>query len=94
MHGKSNPNSGTHRPSVLSKLYQPLYPYMCVMCIYCITRIIGEPYIWRIYSKIAINGILNWQFCVLYGNKSMVIVLMVYIKFSDHYMIRQTANLK
>ena len=63
------------------------------MCIYV-------PYnqnYWRalylaIYSKIAIDRILNWQFCVLYGKKSMVIVLMAYIKFGDHYMIFQTTK--
>ena len=41
-----------------------------------------------ICSKNTINGIINWRFWVLYGKKLM---LAVYIKIDDHYVIRQAA---
>ena len=48
---------------------------MCVMCIYVLyNQNYWRPLYSAIYSKIAIDRILNWQVCVLLGKKLMVIV--------------------
>ena len=47
-----------------------------------------------IYTKNAIDRILNLWFWVLHWKKSMIIVYMVYIKFGNNYIIRQTTKLK